>query len=27
MPRSNSAKDLNKEWDINAHHALYRATG
>ncbi|MCW3096758.1 MAG: endonuclease [Chthonomonadaceae bacterium] len=27
MPRSNSAKGLNKQWDINAHHALYRATG
>src|SRR5579871_2142363 len=27
MPRSNSAKILNKLWGINARHALYRATG
>jgi 5-methylcytosine-specific restriction protein A len=27
MPRSNSAKEINKEWGINARHALYRATG
>jgi len=27
MSRSNSAKALNKEWGINANHALYRATG
>lgn len=27
MSRSNSAKALNKEWSINAHHALQRASG